>query len=201
MVKIRLILFSLMMVVAAGAVATSSASAHEFLILGKKIEHGTKLLFLSKQTTSAVLNGPGLQITCTTVKNHGFLEALGKTTATVTFTVCTVNTPASCTVAEPIVVKATDQLTLFEGKLSDKFTPEAPPTFAVLKFAGAECPLTTLEVNGTATGTVDNETEALAHILTFSATSGSELTVGGGAAIFKLKDEIWLENDDKWKAE
>lgn len=206
MAKVKLILLSLMAVMAVGAVMSASASAHEFLILGKKIAAGEKVLFLSKNVAgnSAILEQgtAGLKITCTAVTNHGFLEAAGKSTTTVIFNSCTVNRPAGCTVETPIVVKASDQLVLFEGILSDEFSPEGGgTTFTILKFSGAGCSLTTLEVNGEATGAVDNGNEALAHVLTFSNTSGTNLTTGGVASFFRLKDEIKLENDDLWKAE
>lgn len=198
MARVKLIFLGIMAIGAIGAVSSSSAlAAHEFLELGQPITKG--LLFLSKQTANSVLEGGGTKITCTTVLNHGFLLPGGKSDATVTFESCTVGSPEHCTVEQPIVVKAVDQLVLVGTVLSDEFKPEGGGTkFTTLKFSGAECSLTTLEVNGQATGSVDNLNQALAHVLTFSATTGSNLTIGGALATFKLKDEIWLENDDLW---
>lgn len=150
--------------------------------------------------------GAATEITCTGVSGTGTLhnvESSGKHTVTGTVTVnytgCTVNKPAKCIVAEPIVVKAIAEGVeglAPEGKgMGVEFGPDESKNFTQITFKnkGAEsCSLNekTLNVEGSATATgipasTEKHSGATADFDHAKNTALGKLLFGGVAAGFE----------------
>jgi len=198
---LRSTLIALAVTVALGAVAATSASAYEFVVNGEPIPAGTKVPFVSKNS-SVELEFAGAKIVCSTVRDEGYLLAKGESTSTVEFKGCT-SLITHCTVAEPIVFNTTNQLLSFgAGELADRFSPNPMngPLFNFkLMSSGGTCSLAgSWSVAGTAQALMDNNeeervTEKLTHTLTFNGGSGSNLEVGGISLSLHLKGTLELE--------
>jgi hypothetical protein len=165
--------------------------------------------------------GGGVEIKCTGAAATGKIEASGKSSATkINFTGCTVGKPGpnKCVVENgevenEVEVKGVKDTLLEEEPVRDEFEPETGSTFVTLAFdkkGTATCSLSTVEVTGKAIASVDNETEAENHAITFNEKSGSsKLKSGGKEDTFKLEENLKLKDDvdtdvsgkeDQWSA-
>jgi hypothetical protein len=198
MSRVRLVLFSLLVMSAVGAIASASASA---AMPAYANESGTVLttqhlgvLSLKLNTTSnAVLKGTlaGVKVTIECEEEHGTgtinnLNTMGESTAVVHYLKCNVTVPENqnCLVQNHLVIvnPTKDLLSLLEGSYRDAFSPETGTTFTSITIE--KCNTTALNntfaVEGTATALINNATSSLE----FTKTSGSELTFGGNTATY-----------------
>ena len=200
MYRLRSFACALILTLTVTVMVSASASASVYLVETMEALIGEEFETLSEQSSNAVLRsvGANVEVVCNTTKDEGTIGPGGKSTTRVSFTGCAVNKPnATCKVVEPIKVEATDQLVLVGGRILDEFKPKMGNRFVQLKFL--TCVLEEIEVEGTARAFITPENELRLKLkFSFSATSGSNLTVGGNAASFTLTEDVWLENDDNW---
>ncbi len=203
MSRFRLITVALFAMCALGAVASASASAFSYLVLGGFLLH-PKENITSINLTEPTLQAPGVEIICKKAKGTGTIELGGLGTYNIQFTECRVEAPANCKVKEPIVVSGTHHLALKpEGTLGVLFLPSKPKnTFVELEFEnnGGECALAgaSQAVEGTSFGIIENgEAHSLTQRLSFTNASSS-LTLAGAKANFKLLQDVVLESDRLW---
>jgi hypothetical protein len=207
MTKIQTALSCLVAISALGMIAAGTAAGDEYLILGKAVPAGGAAFVSENINGASKLISTGLEVTCPQVFGSGLLLPEGKSDALIVFEgssteKCEVKKPEHCAVKEPFDISATDELILESGLLFDKFnSTKTKKLLTTLLFSnsGGTCAVASVEVKGTARAEVPEQTkEALAHVLKFTATSGSELEAGGVASTFTLEDLVCLEDDDRW---
>ncbi len=209
MLRIKLILTSLLVMLTASVVASTSASATplRWLVNGEEIASGTVEKTTSKGTTTFTLKSVVLTLTakieCSTEKDEGTIqnptgEGNGSDTDVVHFTGCTVPEPSGlgCKVSEPITFEATTELKMFSEKLADEYKPKGTK-FGEITFSG--CSVTELNksfsVKGTYDGIILNSTSEFEFI-----PSSSALTLGGEPATLKGKSKQELAGGGIWFA-
>jgi hypothetical protein len=210
---------------AVGAVASAPAfAAHHFNVEGSELTstQGIEGSIKSGTTSEFEQVGGGVEIKCTAAAATGTIEGSGKSSANkINFTGCTVGKPGpnKCVVEngevenEVEVKTVKDTLVEVGGTLEDEFEPETGSTFVTLAFdkkGTATCSLSTVEVTGKALASIDNETEAESHAITFNEKAGSsKLKSGGKEDTFKLEENLKLKDDvdtdvtgkeDQWSA-
>lgn len=202
MLKIGLYLLAALVV---SLTASAPASAFSYLIEGKTFA-GTETV--ASNGGNAVLKSAGLKVTCGVALGTGSIKANGKGTAETNFTDCTVNEPINCIVEEPIKVSTENELSLVGGILSKKYKPFGGGTvFTTLHFlnqVGKICPLSEIQVTGSATGLIlGGEESKKEGEVSFTNTSGSELEAGGATAKFTFIEKIELSGagkNENWSA-
>jgi len=196
----RPVLLALFAGLAASAVVSASASALVYLVENMEVLAGEKFLTLSEQVGNAVLKSTGadVEITCKKTKDTGFIESSGASSATVLFSECSVQKPATaCKVKEPIEAKTVDKLVTEGGITLDSFKPASGTKFTELEFTS--CILEKVETEGMLRADVGTLTVQLTNTLKFlnNAPSGL-LEVGGKNATFTLEENVDLCTDEKW---
>lgn len=150
------------------------------------------------------VGGVSVEITCTTLGTEGGSQTNEEPSAkvhntsgsaTVSFTECVVNKPASCTVKEPISTKVVYQgvegLGPGKNEMGLEYKPAEGTTFVTITLQGEKCSLkgTNINVQGTAIGTgapAPTEKHAGARILLTFAMTKETLSIGGKAAEFSV---------------
>jgi hypothetical protein len=228
--RIRVLLVSLLAVFAIGAVASATASAHEFSVPCHKViaankglgewedaactkaggtkEFTTKLLageteeFLDT-SGPAILVAPAvaIEIECWEDTSKGKLEAAGKTTGEATFYRCRVVTPAGCKVKEPIEIKFTD---LLVGAATEPVKDEFKGTEAEETFVTITIEGCAAEgkfkVKGTQIADLPAAGQERALHEIISTPSGSKLKLGANAAFFTNTETVRLFSGKLWDA-
>jgi hypothetical protein len=205
MSKIRLILLSLLGVLAAGAVASASASATMPAITdgaGNLITNHLEITALKTGTSpesvlKSKLAGVNIEIVCEHEQVTGWIlntgdHALGFSLAH--YLKCTMPKPAAgnCKIQNELIHVETHVLVLLGGGTGFKqeFHPEKNPYFTLIVVQSCSNVALngTFEVNGFAVAEANNTTLEL----NFTETSGSNLKFGGNAATYtdKIKPEM-----------
>jgi hypothetical protein len=200
MSRFRLLFLGLFAVLAVSAGASAAASALVYLVGNMEVLAGEKFLTLSAQLTNALLKltGANVEITCKKTLDTGFIEAGGKSSASILFEECTVGKPSTtCKITEPIHFEVHGQLVTEEGKTLDSFVPASGKTFTTLHFTN--CSLSTIEVEGMLRASVVALTMQLKNTLKFTNNAPAGLLNGAGSNMtFTLEEDVWLENDENW---
>jgi hypothetical protein len=194
--QLKLLLVSMLAVFAVGAVASSSASAHEFLIEGAPVAATTKVT-----DTSGVskLEGVALvTIECNKDTSTGTIEPEGDSTANVKFTECKVVGAATCKVTEPVEFNVIDELTIFKQAAGELFEPASGFTFVEITVTGCS-----LEGKYKAKGKQqcelpEGEVEKVEHNVVCKP-EGSELKLNTAVANFTSTETVKLESGKKWR--
>jgi hypothetical protein len=209
MSKIRLVLLSLLAVLAMSAVASASASAVMPAFThpdGSLITGSLKVLstHLGTSVLKMTVAGVAMEIQCTGFHGTGTLENSatkgdGLGLALVHYLECSVTAPAGqgCLVQNHLVHVHSHVLLLLSatpGLYNADFTPESGATFASITIE--KCTNTglnnTFKVNGFAEAMVNNTTLELE----FTNTSGSKLTFGGNPAEYLDTVKPEMENSN-----
>ncbi len=199
------VLVALVAVLALGAGAAMSASAHEFYVEGKSMtESGLTEETVTSTVGHAILAGPGFAIECLSNSGTGTIKQGGTGGMAFKLGTCIVSKPEFCKVKPIIVEKTVDQLVEVEGKLADRFAPaKAGGYLFTMQFEnnGGECSLfpTELPVEGQMTGLVESEAESEAAALNFTTKSGSHLVLPGALMTATFKDTVKLSGVNKGK--
>lgn len=199
--RIRVLLVSLLAVFAFSAVASASASAHEFLVEGKAVTAPVAFTGTSGATifTFHIGSEKG-EFECTGGTMTGFLEEAGKATNHIEFTKCKVIKPASCKIHEPIKFETKNLLVGNEPGVEDEFKPtEAEETLVTLGFT--DCALEKqYKIKGTYTCKLPGvATEAIAHEIACEP-SGSKLKFGSEPMTVRSTENIKLVSGKSWSA-
>jgi hypothetical protein len=217
MAKARLALLGILAALAVTAVATATASAHEFLVNGSAI---TVLLHGAFTSTTSHLKGEllGKKIEIISTLDTGTFSIgpNGTSTFEVSFTGNTIDEINSSgeLIAEPncviklITFHGTDELLEHESKLLDTFTGSAPPLFTNIHIENLSSEKTcgfktTVAVEGTANGILPtaNEAKKLQDIEFNPSVAGSQsLTLGGKPATFESTESLELYDEASWRA-
>ncbi len=202
MSRLKLIILTMFAVCALGAVASASASAFSYLVLGGFL-HEPEEPFTSTGGP-AIIASPGTETICEEAKGTGGIELTGLGSYHILFKECRVAKPASCKVAEPILLKGVHHLALnAAGALLVQFLPATPPVYVKLIYSnnGGTCSIAGEQsVEGSLAGLlVGGEKHALTHELEFTNASSS-LTEAGVKINLKLKQKVVLNSDMIWGA-
>jgi hypothetical protein len=212
MSRLKLVMLSMLAVMAVGVVASASASAANCekkangkfaLCLGASpgvLTAGSFNTDVTRDGTSVyeLKSEAGVTVVCSAIKNTG-----GKIVATATpsvtiegivleFSTCVVNSPAKCTVTEPIKTESLKGVILKKEEI--EFTPTTGEIFATLKFANKGTEICSLKGQSLQVKTVEGkgqgclapgiETPEKLHLLECPS-SKSHLSLGGSPATFK----------------
>jgi len=198
----RSVLVALMAVLALGAVAAASASAHEFIVEGKTVAAGEQV---AAEGTGGVVkiekqvSGKTVTVECKNSRSKNHLEKEGKTNGEVTFEKCAVVGLSGCRVPN-WKLRFSDQLVLFEAALADEFKPEPGQTeLGVMEIE--VCALKgTYAVTGTFTCALPGVgVERVEHEM-ICEPKGSSLKIGGDSASIAGSEKIHLESGKQWSA-
>jgi hypothetical protein len=212
MSRLKLVMLSMLAVMAVGVVASASASAANCeknangkfaLCLGASpgvLTAGGFNTDVTRDGTSIyeLKDAAGIPVLCSAIKNTGG-KIVGTATPSVTieglvleFSTCVVDEPAKCVVTEPIKTESLKGEILKKEEI--EFTPTTGEIFATLKFAnkgteicslkGLSLQIKTVEGKGQGCLAPSIETPAKLHLLE-CPTSKSHLSFGGAAATFK----------------
>jgi hypothetical protein len=196
MSRMKLIIVSILIVLAASAVASASVSALHWRFQGARLPEGQRLNVMSVGGISIFktkAHGIKIEKECKKELDKGWIEnpvggGNGVDLVTSEFEECEVLKPAGlgCTVKEPIVIKANTELVTIGGAIWDKFTPDpAGEPFVVLileNCTGSAAVLNgSYNLEGKTNGKVENSTSTLK----FSATENDELTFAGESETFE----------------
>jgi hypothetical protein len=194
MSRFRLVLLSMLAVLALSAVASTSASAHGFSTTGEFLGTSGQSLLVSPAL--------GIEIECQEDVAKGKLEAGGKTTGEATFRRCRVVTPAGCKVKEPISFSFTDLLVGTEGAepVKDEFKPtEAEEVFVKITIEGCAAE-GVYKVKGTQVSDLPAAGQSRAVHEIVSTPYGSKLKLGTSAAYFFSTETVRLLSGEPWSA-
>jgi hypothetical protein len=169
MSKIRLILLSLLAVLATGAIVSASASAAHYWKVG------TEKVTTAQEVTSSggtfVLSSAGKEVKCTSVTDKGTVEASGKDEASeIKFTGCTASesgTECSVKSAGPPAKAGEIIVNNITTELTERFSTEKQATVLADEFKGKaakENEFVTLEIGKKETNSGNKMTEKCANL-------------------------------------
>jgi len=209
MSRFRLILLSLFAVFAFSALASASASAacsdggiksvfcfHTNVEIHEELALGTVHLSL----LSGVLGSTTTKIHCKDGTFHGKILLLGLGTGVISYLGCTVEKPASCTVAQPIVANVHALLSSGVMPATGTFTGTgANEKYTSITLEGESCVVKgTFEVNGSQLVEFpEGETSKVKHEIVANKT-GSHLKFGGNTASYSGTALIHLASELPW---
>jgi hypothetical protein len=209
----RTLLISALAVFAISAVASASASAVEWKVKGVGLGTGERKIAevakigVEPVANENVLKWNGIVVTCTglTVKG-GFIKGPAANGAeALTFSGCSVTTPAKCIVTGGSIKTEAVVSTLEAGPpVKVKFAPKTGENFTKFKLANkSETEVCSVKgeftVHGTATGEVVKPgVEEVEKSLAFNKTSGSKLLVGEQPAEFITEVGLKLNPEELW---
>lgn len=212
MSRSKVVIASLLALLAAAVVASASASAAEWHVNGSTgAIPATKITEKVITIKEGLLVGDGLEITCPKVMvSEGQIEGTNSAKASgLTFTECSVKSPATCVLKSTTITSAA---VTAKAELAEKgtvkgvmihFSPAAGEEFATIKFK-VGCPIAgEVEVHGTAQMFApEGRTEKVSQIAELATTKASnELFVGGGtlnSASLEGKGSLELKNGQDW---
>jgi hypothetical protein len=211
MVQVRLFLLVVLSVLAVGAVATTSASAYDFVVEGSAVSspvNGT--LKGGTSTLKGELLGLRVEVISTSNTGQFSIGPAGTSTYEISYAHNTIKeagggTLTNCTVQNLITFDGADDLAGASegGGLWDEFAGSAPPLLVKIKLTGSSCALKgTYALEGTMDALLPTaETEEVTHTYEFLPESES-LTLGGSPATLTDTEELSLsgsQSGKKWR--
>jgi hypothetical protein len=215
MSRFRLVLLSLVAVLALGAITAVSASAHEFKVVGGALPEeisgssGTSLL-------EGEVGGVKVAIECTEDLSSGTLEAGGKSKGKIEFVRCVMleTKPGevkvlTCKVKTPIEFEFVDELVNGNGYgPEDEFSPTAAHKKLFVEITVTGCALegkykaeTTEEGKGVDCALPDVAAAKVFHEIICVSTGDTRLRFGGNKASYSSVDLVRTKSGKEWYAE
>lgn len=198
----RSALVALVAAFAMSAVATASASAHEFIVEGKAVAAGEQV---AAEGTGGVVkvekqeSNKTVTIECKSSRSKNHLEKEGKSYGGVTFEKCAIVGLSGCQVPN-WELKYSEQLVLFEALLADEFKSEAGQE----KLGDLEIETCALKGTYAVTGVLTCSlpgigVEGVEHEVACEP-KGSSLKIGGASASITSSEKVRLESGKRWSA-
>lgn len=196
MLYVKSLFISLLSVIALSGVAAAAASASEFFVENEAVKAA-----VATEGSSGVtkLEATGVAIECLKDTNTGTLEEGGKSKLEVKAKECTVKSPASCTVKEPIELKATGSLV--SEPVIDELKPSEGTALAEITITGEKCTIAGKDkLTGSQTCELPKaEEEATEHEIACK-TTGSKLEFIGKKATLESTEKVKAAGGKKWSA-
>ncbi len=211
MSKVRLMLLGLLTMLTISAIASSSASAHNYKIEGTEIKESSSVEGKSGVSNLASkIAGLKIVIRCTKDKFKGKIEVKAKSTASIEFEECKLfeenaskelKELSACKVKVP-TTSVKDELT--ETPVKDLFTPEKGEEFTKIEITGETCVLKgKYEITGSQKCELPEAGSSKIEHTIECKPSGSSLFLKKEAATFESteKEIKIVGGGKKWSAE
>jgi hypothetical protein len=206
----RVILCLLTALAVNAAVASAASASPAWWVMGKALATGaTDLLAEATEVVEPFVVkevATGEAVECKSVKiDEGFIEGESKAAVKALLVgECSYLTKPSCKVL-PITTKPLSITLEGEPKaLKLNFKPTTGTEVATVEFSGAGCPSMVVLKGTMACNYPGVETEAVSHLLEFTANSGTTLLSNFGSGFKKAElkglDRFWLASEKDWSA-